>query len=177
MHREQEGKDKRPLAAVCGLYCGACTLYIGSTEDTGRLNQLARLFGSTPDELRCHGCRSARLGLHCRGCEFRACARERKISFCSECDEYPCAKLVEFERQRPHRAELWNDLDRVKEVGVHRWIREKEAEYACPRCGTLNSAYDLFCRKCGGSPSCAYVAKHQEAVKRFTSQMQKRPTK
>jgi len=35
--------DKK-LAAVCGLYCEACSLYIATTEDPARLTALAKLF-------------------------------------------------------------------------------------------------------------------------------------
>jgi len=171
MNTEHKAQDT--LAAVCGLYCGACSLYIGSTEEPERLARLAVLFNAPPTELRCLGCRSGRLGIHCRDCEFKACANGKGISFCGECDEYPCAKLAEFQRQRPHRIELWDDLDRIKKAGTEVWIREKEAEYACPKCGTINSAYDLSCRKCGEHPSCAYVAKHQEAVEQHYAEMTK----
>ena len=165
MKHENNAQNGHTLAAVCGLYCRACTLYIGSTEDPDRLKMLAVQFATTPEELRCFGCRSDRLGIHCRDCSLKACATAKGISFCGECDEYPCAKLADFQRQMPHRIELWDDLGRIKEAGVEVWMREKQTEYACPNCGTINSAYDLSCRKCRHSPGSAYAAKHGNAVK------------
>lgn len=167
MKATNDTRNGNTLAAVCGLYCGACTLYIASTDDPERLQMLADEFRSTPEDIRCFGCRSGRLGIHCRECRFKSCAEEKGISFCGECAEYPCAELVDFQKQRPHRIELWDDLARVKEVGVEVWIDEKGREYACPQCGTTNSAYDAACRKCGNSPGCAYVAKHQDAIAEF----------
>jgi len=164
MGNEYDAMRPPALAACCGLFCGACSVYIGSTEDPERLEKLATRLGTSPDDLRCLGCRSGRLGSHCRDCGFKTCAKGKGLSFCSECDEYPCAGLVAFQKERPHRLELWNDLGRIREVGAAAWIKEKLEEYACPECGTVNSAYDLACRTCGASPSCAYVRKHHEAI-------------
>jgi ribosomal protein L40E len=55
-------------------------------------------------------------------------------------------------------------LERIREVGYAKWMTEKRPHYVCPQCDTLNSAYDLKCRKCGEEPSCGFAAKHREAV-------------
>lgn len=159
------------LAAFCGLYCGACSLFIASTEDPARLEKLSAAFKTPPEALRCLGCRSDKLSPFCRDCGFKACAKGRGTAFCSECGEFPCADLTAFQKERPHRLELWNDLERIKEAGAEVWMKEKRAEYACPECGTINSAYDLACRKCGTSPSCAYVRKHRGAVETYFRNM------
>lgn len=155
--------DKK-LAAVCGLYCEACSLYIATTEDPARLTALAKLFQLPEEEMRCYGCRSEKRGPYCRTCEMAPCAAERGIEFCGECAEYPCDTLKAFQAERPHRAELWEDLERIREVGYREWMVEKREHYSCPRCGTLNSAYDLKCRKCGEEPGCAFTAMHREKV-------------
>jgi hypothetical protein len=36
--------------------------------------------------------------------------------------------------------------------------------YSCPRCHTVNSAYDIACRKCGTQPSNAYVEQHETEI-------------
>ena len=38
------GELDKKMAAVCGLYCGACTLYIATMEDPARLKGLAERF-------------------------------------------------------------------------------------------------------------------------------------
>jgi hypothetical protein len=67
----------------------------------------------------------------------------------------------------PHRIELWKSQDRIKEIGYEKWYAEMIEHYSCTKCGTLNSAYDLKCRKCGEEPSCGYVAKHKKAIEQF----------
>lgn len=164
---KQSGRSDKQHAAVCGLYCGACTLFIATQEDPARLKALAVRFGVSEEAAKCYGCRSDKRFPHCETCRMFACATERGIDFCSECDEYPCGHLKEFQAERPHRIELWDDLERIRDIGCELWLQKIRDHYTCPRCRTVNSAYDLKCRNCGEEPSCAYVARHGEAVERF----------
>ncbi|MBI1919626.1 MAG: DUF3795 domain-containing protein [Geobacter sp.] len=168
---KQTGRMDKKHAAVCGLYCGACSLYIGTTEDPERLTRLAARFGFSEEAAKCYGCRSEKRFPHCENCKMSACAAGRGIDFCSECAEYPCGHLKEFQTEMPHRIELWDDLERINAVGHDQWLREVRERYSCSRCGTINSAYDLKCRKCGAEPSCGYVARHGEAVARFLAKV------
>ncbi len=38
-------------AAVCGLYCPACTVFVASQDDPARLKFLADMSGITPEEM------------------------------------------------------------------------------------------------------------------------------
>ena len=168
-----QGKDVHPgesdkkLAAVCGLYCQACSLFIATQEDPERLKGIAARYQVSEEAARCCGCRSEKRGPYCTVCTMCVCAARRGIDFCIECAEYPCDDLRRFQSERPHRMELWDDLERIGAVGYKMWLREMGDNYTCPRCGTVNSAYDLKCRKCGEEPSCAYVARHKEEIERF----------
>lgn len=158
------GESDKKLAAVCGLYCEACTLYIATTEDPERLKVLAERFQLTEEEMKCCGCRAEKRGPYCLTCKMFSCAAERGIDFCSECDEYPCKDLKQFQSERPHRIELWDDLERIRDIGHKNWLKEVRKNYSCSGCRTLNSAYDLKCRKCGQEPSCDYVARHRQSI-------------
>ncbi len=48
----------KTLAAVCGLYCPACTAYIATREEPQRFPVLAARMRRTVDDLTCEGCRS-----------------------------------------------------------------------------------------------------------------------
>lgn len=161
---KQLSKCDHTLAAVCGLYCEACTLYIATTEDPERLKGLAARFQISEEEVACFGCRSEKRGPYCAICKMFSCASEKGIDFCVECDEYPCKDLKNFQSERPHRNELWDDLEQIKDMGCEHWLSTIRENYSCPECRTINSAYDLKCRKCGHEPSCNYVAKHKEAI-------------
>ncbi len=158
--------DKR-LAAVCGLFCPACTIFIGTREDPKRLRVIAERVQKPVEELRCDGCRSGKRCYYCRErCRMNRCASEKGAAFCGECLEYPCEELREFQAEMPHRIELWASQERIGEVGYEKWYAEMIEHYSCPRCRTLNSAYDLICRKCGSTPSCTYVSLHKEEIVR-----------
>ncbi len=156
--------DKK-TAAVCGLFCPACSAYIGTTEDPARLQMLSARLGRRADELACNGCRSDKLSFFCKEmCVMKPCAEKKGVDFCSECDEYPCEALRKFQAAAPHRIELWRSLKMIKEQGYEPWFRSMALHYACPKCGVLNSAYDLVCRSCGASPSSEYTLLHKSAI-------------
>ena len=168
----QKGKDPaekadKKYAAVCGLYCQACSWFIASHEDPEKLKRLAARMNYSETECSCSGCRSDNRLPYCRNCRMSACAAERGIDFCSECPEYPCQDLKTFQAALPHRLELWANLERIGSVGYSQWLKEMREHYSCPRCQTLNSAYDLKCRKCGESPSCKYVATHLQEIEGY----------
>ncbi len=166
--RKDVKPDKR-LAAVCGLFCPACTLYIGTVDhEPERLKAVSKVYQTTPEVWECHGCRSDKRSYFCQNkCKMVDCAKEKGIDFCGECDEYPCDELREFKKLRPHRIELWENQERIKAVGYAKWYEEMLEHYACPNCGTLNSTYDPMCRSCGTEPSCAYVDRHKAEISAY----------
>ncbi len=158
--------DKK-LAAVCGLFCPACHMYIATQEDPEKLAMLSQRYRKSLDELRCNGCRSDKRCFFCKTvCTMAKCAAGKGVEFCGDCADYPCKDLKEFQSLMPHRIELWQNHARRKEVGLEAWYVEMVDHYSCPNCRTINSAYDLTCRKCGNDPSCEYVRLHKEAITR-----------
>lgn len=157
-------KPDKMLSAVCGLYCPSCTLFIGNHEDPERLAALTRRMGRTPEEMKCNGCRSDTLSFYCRSCKMKSCAKEKGIDFCSECDEYPCEALTAFKAEAAHRCDVWESLDQIKSRGWEDWFVRMTDMTSCPECGTINSAYDASCRKCGHNPGSGFFEKYREAV-------------
>jgi len=163
--------DKK-LAAVCGLFCPACTIYIGTTEEPARLEVLAQRMNVPVEELQCNGCRAEKRCFYCRSlCTMTKCAAEKGVDFCGQCPEYPCKALQSFQAERPHRIELWKSQERIREAGYETWYAEMQEHFSCPKCGTLNSAYDMKCRKCEEDPSCAYVGLHKNDIMQHLTKM------
>lgn len=155
----------KKLAAVCGLFCPACHLYIGTIEDPERLKKLAKSFQIPAEEFECNGCRSEKRSIFCRTYyKISECAIEKDVNFCIECTEYPCMEFKESQDQMPHRIELRECQKRIGEVGYEKWYEEMVEHYSCPKCHTINSAYDISCRKCGNTPSCNYVKLHKDEI-------------
>jgi len=165
---EKELQRRKRLSAVCGLLCPSCTVYIATQEDPKRLENIARRNNLPIEEWECQGCRAEKRSHYCRNlCTMEPCARAKGIDFCIECDEYPCQELKKFQAEMPHRLELWESQQRIKEIGFEAWFEEMIRHYSCPDCGTINSAYDRVCRSCGRDPSCPYVERHGEEIRRF----------
>jgi hypothetical protein len=159
-------------AAVCGLFCPSCTLYIATTEEPKRLKALAERLNIPAEEIECRGCRSDKLGFFCRKhCKMRTCAAEKGIEFCGECREYPCSELIDFQSKLPHRKELFNSLESIKKAGWEKWYSEMSELYSCKFCGTINSAYDFKCRNCSADPGCEYVARYGDEIKRHPTKL------
>ncbi|OGW52720.1 MAG: hypothetical protein A2Z46_08535 [Nitrospirae bacterium RBG_19FT_COMBO_55_12] len=160
-------KVDKKLAAVCGLFCPACHIFIGTQEDPDRLKMMAQRFQRPLEEMQCNGCRSEKRCFYCESkCIMAKCAAAKGVDFCGECAEYPCSDLKAFQAEMPHRIELWKAQDRIKEAGWGKWYAEMIEHFSCKNCGTLNSAYDIACRKCGSTPSCAYVRLHNDEIMR-----------
>ncbi|MCX5813348.1 MAG: DUF3795 domain-containing protein [Proteobacteria bacterium] len=62
MQKEEDhsGELDKKLAAVCGLYCEACTFFIATKEDPARLKGLATRFQISEEAVKCYGCRSTK---------------------------------------------------------------------------------------------------------------------
>jgi len=170
MNNSDNLKDSanKQFAAVCGLFCPGCSLYIATKEDDKeRLARIASMFGVSEEEVKCLGCRSEVKGPYCRMCKMVTCADERGVEFCAQCTDYPCEIIKDFQTAMPHRADLFESGERIKEIGFETWLQETYNEYTCGQCGIINPAYDLACRKCGNEPSCSFVERNRGAIEKY----------
>lgn len=159
-----KNEDLLKTAGICGLYCESCTCYIGTKEDRKRLEILSQRSGRPVEDFICDGCRTKRASYYCRDCYMKNCAKQKSISFCFECSEYPCGRIKEFKEQMPHRIELFDSLQYLKENGLGEWENKMRRDYTCPGCGSINSAYDIKCGKCGAYPGSEYAKRHEEQI-------------
>ena len=118
--------DLFTLTAPCGLDCWNCDLYAPNLTEARR-GALAARFHKAPDELGCQGCRvEGGCKLLDTPCPTRACVVEQGLSFCSQCDDFPCARLMPSRdgADYPHNIKLYN-LCRIQAVGFQRWADEE----------------------------------------------------
>jgi len=169
---EEKNAIVEDLSSACGLYCGACGIYLATQEnDTERLLNYAVVLNQSFDETLCNGCSSARKSLHCsKICVFIECKKQKGVSFCTDCDEFPCLALIDFKSKKPHRVELIESLHKLKEIGLEQWLIEMKEHYSCQQCQTVNSAYHLTCRKCGAEPGCQFVSQNRDLIDRYLSE-------
>jgi hypothetical protein len=149
-------EDKKVLAGICGLYCGTCPNYLAEREsDTVRVEAIAKTNNLNVSQVGCDGCLSDRVMPFCVECKngFRACAREKGVTWCFECVEFPCKRLEEFTKIHivdgvPHHATVIEDLKYMKEHGVEEWVNRQEKAGKCPSCGKRLYFFTRECPVC-----------------------------
>jgi hypothetical protein len=158
----EDGKGKEHLAAACGTYCGACPAYIakhGTDEQKQLIQKKKSAFGlgippsNWMDGLLCDGCLSGgQLAAHCQRCNIRLCAANKQNdSRCSDCEELPCYRITNLINMGGylHRKEYLPNLEKIREMGVQKWVKKEEERWRCPKCGMPMSWYDTGCAGCG----------------------------
>jgi hypothetical protein len=150
-------KDRNALAAACGLYCGACSVYVARERgDHEALQKTSERFSQLrgrkfePAELVCNGCLSSQLADTCRKCDIRDCATEKGITHCSECADFPCKVITDFNNDdRLHHSEVLANIRRQREAGINAWLDEQDKRWRCNACGTRIEWYDyILCPRC-----------------------------
>jgi len=155
-------ENKEKLVAPCGLYCGACPMYLATKEkDEQKTKELLQRFSGPNskfalEDLQCDGCiGGGRLASFCRKCNMRACAEtKQKVTRCADCKEFPCSLITNFNNDGMlHHAEVLANCRQLREVGIKEWTKQQEERWSCPQCRANISWYDATCSRCGAKRS------------------------
>jgi hypothetical protein len=94
--------EMKRLVGYCGIVCSECPVLIATwKDDYEERKRVAEMFTKqygkeyTPEDVNCDGCASdgQRVFSYCNVCEIRKCGREKKVTNCASCVNYPCEKL------------------------------------------------------------------------------------
>ncbi|MBN1315499.1 MAG: DUF3795 domain-containing protein [Anaerolineales bacterium] len=127
----------------CGMYCGVCSIYLASRmNDLKTLGRLAKLYSRlmpgmvsvSGQDIYCNGCRSGRISAFCQFCAIRECAREKKLTGCHQCDDFPCDTIDSFPIPAGKKIIL-RAIPSWRMYGTEEFIRIETARYVCPACG------------------------------------------
>ena len=154
MGQESDAAKNENLVAPCGLYCGACPMYLATQENNDQ--RLASRFGPgskqpSMESMRCDGCLGGgRLPAHAPKCAIRECAASKtKTRRCSECAEFPCSRITDFNNDGvQHHGEVLENLRQLRTMGIKDWTKHEEDRWRCSSCQTKFSWYDAECPKC-----------------------------
>ena len=145
------------LVASCGLYCGACPMYLATQENSDeRMESMRKQYGAnalkmSKEDLLCDGCLGGgRLASFCRKCDMRESATAKtKTRRCSECAEFACSRITGFNNDGMlHHAEVLENLRQLREMGITKWAKHEEERWQCPKCRAKISWYESECPKC-----------------------------
>src|SRR5512142_369452 len=81
-------KNNEKLVAPCGMYCGACPLYIATQQKDDKKLQSFMKANMTMEDVLCDGCiGGGRVAVHCRKCEILDCTAKKapKSKLCADC--------------------------------------------------------------------------------------------
>ena len=144
-----------PLAAVCGLYCGACGVYRARRDNNAkRLEYVLKAWNMPQDEAQCDGCLGGgALTPYCRDCKMRQCAAQKPgVIRCGDCPDFPCSLITDFNNDgMRHHAEAIKNLKHLSAIGAEKWIVEQEERWRCPECGARMHWYERSCYSCGAN--------------------------
>jgi hypothetical protein len=165
---EEEIRNKE-LRAPCGIFCGACAIYLATRSGSEKLKSyIAGLWGVRPEDVNCHGCMQtdppkALFGF-CKSCAVRNCARSKGLYSCHQCEKWPCAEMERGEyinavpvsvrqsisRVRNRAIPLWRKKVAASgdEKGSLDWARAEAERYHCPSCGEPLYRSAQQCRAC-----------------------------
>ncbi len=78
----EEEIRNRDLMAPCGLYCGACGVYIATRDGNEKFRTvMGNLYGTKPEETACLGCMQPdppnKMYGYCRECKIRECVTSK----------------------------------------------------------------------------------------------------
>lgn len=132
--------------AYCGLYCGACPVFISTAAAIA-----AGKTDFTNPEGFCLGCKSAVVSGWCAQCTLKSCAKEKGFDTCAECAKYPCEPMKGFIEAAdwPYHIETPYNVALIKKDGKAAWMENQKERWSCPGCDTAQDWYAKKCASCG----------------------------
>jgi len=122
----EDKKERHNLVAPCGIDCGICELYLCS--DNRPLMDFLISKGIPENKLPCSGCRE--MEGHCpvigKQCSTFVCTKKKDVSFCFECNEFPCDRLhpsADRADVLPHNLKVFN-LCSIKKDGMEGFVKK-----------------------------------------------------
>ncbi len=124
-------QELKELTAICGIDCFNCEFFHTNIDDffaklPPERKAAFEARGMTLEKLRCQGCRVSGCTAIGGPCETLTCAREKKVDFCFECQQFPCHRLqplAEGAERYPHNLKVYN-LTAIKNRGIEAWAEE-----------------------------------------------------
>jgi hypothetical protein len=123
------------MMAPCGMDCGICVAHLRARD-------------------RCAGCLAGEgpKQKHCLVCSIKTCTkRSEGATFCFDCVKYPCRRLrqLDLRYRTKYGMSMLENLDRIRELGLDRFMAIENTRWVCPSCGGPICVHDQRCYGCG----------------------------
>ena len=165
---EGEMRNKE-LRAPCGIFCGACAIYIATRDDNEKFrNIICGTWKTKPEDTKCFGCMQPdppkKLFGFCKKCAIRNCVKLKGFYSCHQCGEWPCNIMENIDlvdvippqirksvlRVMKRAIPIWRAkvAEYGDEKGSVEWARAECERYHCPSCGQPLYRSAQHCRAC-----------------------------
>jgi hypothetical protein len=146
-------KNEYKFISCCGkYYCAFCDYYKGTiVKAAENLLAYAKRYGSLRLILNskdacdfnefmkglewigsqnepCKGCRFGGGWSWWKDCPVRECTMQKGISFCYECQDFPCRNLTE-EPLLERKKEMIETNNKIKAIGIESWMQQLKKRY------------------------------------------------
>lgn len=87
---------------------------------------------------------------HCRNCRIKDCVRAKKMTYCFECEEFPCKLIKNLEKSYVKRygISLVKNSMTVKNEGLEYFMVKEKEIWTCKKCNGIISVHDSVCSEC-----------------------------
>lgn len=130
--RFQENIDPK-MFAPCGMNCQVCYKHL-------------------KEKKACLGCllNDDNKPEHCRKCKIKDCVKSKEITYCFECEDYPCKHIKYLNKSYIMRygVSLTEMSAEVKENGLIAFMEKELDRWTCEYCGGIVSLHSGICSEC-----------------------------
>jgi len=125
---EVKKSEDLELTAVCGLYCKLCEYY--TIDDDRKILAQTEIKDENGQKFTCMGCRQSKgkCAPEDSVCDTYKCAAKRNVTFCFECEEFPCFKLAPAANEQGcpmHNLKIFN-LCYIQNQGIEKFTQNAE---------------------------------------------------
>lgn len=133
---KMEDRIDTNMFAPCGMNCKVCYKHC-QTKKTRQP---------------CGGCMADNKGKpeHCRKCKIKDCIKDKGLSYCFKCGDFPCKMIKNLEKSynKRYKASLISNSENVSQYGLEFFMDKQKEKYTCPQCDGIISIHDRECSEC-----------------------------
>jgi len=122
--------------APCGLICGLCNGFQRKNNTCVGCNNV----GNKPN--------------YCMSCSIKMCPeKNNEKELCYKCGKYPCKRIKDLQKRytTKYGEDLFSNFEKIKEVGIRKFVQMQNEEWKCPKCGKLLCVHKNKCNYCGNA--------------------------
>jgi len=142
------------LIGRCGMYCGACAVYLAGKEGGELRSDMAKKLGIPEEKVGCVGCGNLLSTKGIKICEVLRCLETSGKNFCFECDKFHMGNCEHIEKIFKNQLEknglnLRENLLELESSTPEEWLEEKSRKWLCKSCGSRIAIGTTNCNRCG----------------------------